>query len=137
MGLLLIQEIPACFLTMDAAAYAEIYTPFAQSHYETFVLTQFFTIQAGMNYYMLASTLLFERKLTQFQCSLLLIPIFEPVVEQALGVVFDVSSSPEAIVYAKYNNGIFGDFYIYQLLLLAYAGAAVLGAINRQKNAVQ
>ena len=136
MGILLIQEIPACFFTMDKAAYAEIYTPFAHTHYKTWVLTQCFTVQTAMSYYMLAATLLFERKITQFQCTLLAIPIFEPVAEQALSLFYDVSTNSEAMVFAEYNNRIFGEFYIYQLLLLVYAGAAVLGVVNRQKKAI-
>jgi len=136
MGLLLILEIPACFLTMDKAAYADIYTPFAHTHYKTWVLTQCFTIQASMSYYMLAATLLFERKITQFQCTLLAIPIFEPLVEQTLSVVHDMSPNSEAMVFAEYNNRIFGEFYILQLLLLVYAGAAVFGVVNRQKKAI-
>ena len=89
-----------------------------------------------MSYYMLAATLLFERKITQFQCTLLAIPIFEPVAEQTLSLVYDVSTNSEAMVFAEYNNRIFGEFYIYQLLLLVYAGAAVLGVVNRQKKAI-
>mmetsp|Transcript_17879 Transcript_17879/g.27081 ORF Transcript_17879/g.27081 Transcript_17879/m.27081 type:complete len:90 (-) Transcript_17879:311-580(-) len=33
-GILLVQELPACFLTLAHLAYNDIYLPFATTHYE-------------------------------------------------------------------------------------------------------
>jgi len=135
MGWLQVIKIPACIYTLDERAFADLYLPFAQTHFETFVLTICIFIQAGLSYFMLSATLLSERKLTQLQCNSLGLLAFEPFVESAVNAIADVSTSPEASAYAQYNNEIlFEHLHINQILLLVYGGAAIHGMIERRRN---
>ena len=130
MGLAVNITIPACCFTMDERAYTDLYIPFAQTHFETWVLTQSPITQAGMSFVMLWTTLLFERKITQNQCTFLTIIVFEPTVEAAVSIYNEANSNtPEALTYAGYNNTVFGDLHVIQLALLFYLGAAVHGLI--------
>jgi len=136
-GWLQVITIPGCIFTMNESAYTNLYLPFAQTHFETFVLNISLLSQAGLSYFMLAATLLSERKLSQTQCNLLGLLTFEPFVESAINVIVDVGSSPETLAYAQYNNEIlFEHFHINQILLLIYGIAAIHGIVERQKNEV-
>lgn len=130
MTVLMTIEIPGCFLTHDKAAFADVYVPFAQTHYNTWVFPQCFFVEAGMSFVMLFATLLFERKISQAQCTLFSFLAFEPVLEALLGILDEVKTNPESIAFAEYNNEVFGTYYIYQVLTLISVGAAIHGIMS-------
>jgi len=130
-----ISAYPGCLLIMDAQAYNDIYLPFAHMFFESFVLIQFLVIQAGMSFAMLWATLLFERKITQTQCSILTFFGFWPIIDMAVDILS--SNSAEALDFAHYNNGIlFSDLHVNELVLLLTFGAVTHGMAVRSKTDV-
>ncbi|GFH49791.1 hypothetical protein CTEN210_06267 [Chaetoceros tenuissimus] len=128
MGALLIVQIPACFLTLDQTAYNDIYVPFAKSHYETFVLSQCFVGTGSTSLYMLFATLLFEKKITQVQCTLLALPTFFPFISNLNWVPTEVlNENPETLAFANYNNQVFLELQVFQSLFVLFVMAAAYG----------
>mmetsp|Transcript_17879 Transcript_17879/g.27080 ORF Transcript_17879/g.27080 Transcript_17879/m.27080 type:complete len:113 (-) Transcript_17879:88-426(-) len=79
-----------------------------------YVLTQCFIIQAAASLYMLRATLLFEKKISQQQCTLLAVPVFYPVIETVEGAISDyLNNNPETLSYSHYSNEVFGQCYVY------------------------
>lgn len=121
-------QLPACFLTFDQAAYNDIYIPFATTHYETFVLSQCFDITGSMSLYMLCATLLFEKKITQQQCTLLALPTFYPFIANLFWVPTEFSNkNPETLAFANYNNQVFLELQVFQTLFVLFVMAAAYG----------
>ena len=127
-GSLLILQVPACFLTLDQAAYNDIYIPFAKTHYEISVLSQAFAITGSMSLYMLFATLLFEKKITQLQCTLLALPTFYPFIANFFWVPTEFSNkNPETLAFGNYNNQVFLEIQVFQTQFILCVMAAAYG----------
>lgn len=130
-GLLLSQMVPGCMYTLDTNAYQDIYVPFANQAPDSWVLSSFLLVQGSMSFNMLFATLLFENKIGQLACGILSVTQFVPQAAQVWDFWFRVTDSPEGAAYAHYNNQVFADLHLYQILLVTYAGAALQGMAKR------